>query len=376
MSKRDAALPLATPLWQRTLDFDSLESKEANALITNLSALATRKGVLWVGGDEGRKIFRLERLADHRYGKAQDFKLADFGLAGSKEDGESDIEGLALDGDRLWLVGSHSLRRRKVDTTKGEPLSLHEAQSRNCHVLGCLRLNGDDQPVAGQRLAFNERLALNALPGTDALTQSLAADPRIAPFMAVASKENGLDIEGLTARGNRVLVGLRGPVLRGIALVLDLHLAGLECDSPILSLADLRYRYLDLSGLAVRDLAVLPDSDDVLILAGPTMTLTGPCYLFRWRHALRSMENSGETITVEAPEPLLWIRDGRLTPPSQDSDIPAGSDKPEGLDVQRHGDRLLAWVGYDDPRRERRSLDGEGSKSKPRTMLDGFLLPL
>lgn len=370
-----AELPLATPLWQRALDVDSLDSKEAEALIGNLSALAARKGVLWVGGDEGRKIVRLERLADHRYGKAKAIKLADFGLAGSKEEGESDVEGLALDGDRLWLVGSHSLRRRKHDSPKGQPLTLHETQSRNCHLLGCLRLDGDDQPVAGQRLSFNKPFALNALPG-DALTQALAADPRIAPFMAVASKENGLDVEGLSVRGNRVLVGLRGPVLRGIALVLDLRLEGLDGASPMLSLANLRHRYLDLSGLAVRDLAVLPDSDDVLILAGPTMTLTGPCYLFHWRDALADSKDDGDTITVEAPEPLLWIRDGRLPARSQDPDHPEGSDKPEGVDVQRHGDRLVAWVGYDDPKRVRCHPDGDDSKTRSRTMLDGFVLPL
>ena len=32
---------------------------------------------------------------------------------GGKAEGESDLEGLALDGERLWLVGSHSLRRRQ-----------------------------------------------------------------------------------------------------------------------------------------------------------------------------------------------------------------------------------------------------------------------
>lgn len=358
----EADLPLATTTQQRLLELGPSGEEDAEDLRQNLSALAARNGLLWLGGDEGRSLYRLQRLGEHRYGDLRPVKLTDFGLAGGKDDGESDIEGLALDGDRLWLVGSHSLRRRKHDDNKGEPLSLLEQdkQSRNAHVLGCLRLNGEGLPVAGQRLAFD------AAAGRDALSQFLAADPLIAPFLNIPSKENGLDIEGIAARAERLLVGLRGPVLRGIALVLDLHLDGIESNgSSTLTLAAQRCRYLQLNGLAVRDLAVVPGSDDVLVLAGPTMTVAGPCYLYRWRNALRPQEpRSGAGITVEEPEPLLWIRDGRPGRPGQ------GSDKPEGLELQRKGGRLLAWVAYDDPTEVRRQ-GGQGV----RTRLDGFVVP-
>jgi hypothetical protein len=260
-------------------------------------------------------------------------------------------------------VGSHSLRRRRYDDNRN-PLRLvcRGRQSRNAHVLGCLRLDGEGRPVAGQRLAFD------AAEGRDALTQALAADRRIAPFLAIPGKDNGLDIEGIAARGERVLVGLRGPVLRGIALVIDLRLGGLDGDGPTLTLGALRCRYLSLSGLAVRDLAVVHGSDDVLVLAGPTMDLAGPFYLYRWRNALGPEASPpGNAVTLETMEPLLWIRDGRPGGPRKDSNN--GSDKPEGLDVQRHGGQLLAWVAYDDPMAAR---IGEQGTS---TRLDGFLLP-
>ncbi len=364
----EADLTLAVALHQRTLELDAI-GKDAEDLVQNLSALAARDEVLWLGGDEGRSLYRLERIGEHRYGAATTVKLKDFGLAGDKEDGESDIEGLARDGERLWLVGSHSLRRRAHDAEKGTPLSLHEEQSLNAHVLGYLRLDGNGQPVAGQRLVFNERFAFNAAPGHDALTKALAADPRIAPFLAIPSKDNGLDIEGITARDDRVLMGLRGPVLRGIALVLDLRLAGFG-GGPTLTLADLRYRYLQLSGLAVRDLAAVPDSDDVLILAGPTMALAGPCYLYRWRNALGpTSEAEGDGITVEKPEPLLWIRDGRPGRPEE------GSYKPEGLEVQRYNDGLVAWVAYDDPTPDPPKGKGDQEIQHARARLDGFLVP-
>ena len=42
--------------------------------------------------------------------------------------------------------------------------------------------------------------------------------------MRLPSKDNGLDIEGLAVLGNRVYLGLRGPVLRGRAIILELEL--------------------------------------------------------------------------------------------------------------------------------------------------------
>ena len=358
MHHPEADLPLARCCHQRILSLGEAGDKEVEDLQQNLSALASRNGVLWLGGDEDSNLYRLQRLGEHHYGDLQRVKLKDFALAGGKGDGESDIEGLALDGDRLWLVGSHSLRRRKHNDREGPHLDMHDDQSRNSHVLGCLRLDGAGLPVAGQRLAFD-----TASPG-DALTKDLAGNPRIAPFLAIPSKENGLDIEGIAARGKRVLVGMRSPVLRGIALVLDLRLGGLDGDGPTLNLARRRFRYLELAGLAVRDLAVVPGSDDVLVLAGPSMTLAGPCYLYRWRNAFGAEHNGPDTkVTLEETEPLLWIRDGRPGRPNE------GSDKPEGLEVQPHGSRLLAWVAYDDPTPVRRK--GQGV----RTRLDGFLVP-
>ena len=166
-----------------------------------------------------------------------------------------------------------------------------------------------------------------------------------------------------------MLLGLRGPVLRGIALVAELHLAGLAVDgdakalgSP-LHLANHQLHFLDLGGLAVRDLALLPGGSDVLILAGPTMTLAGPCLLHRWRHAFSSdtpAAGAPPQITVHTPEPVLWIRDGAPGP---------GHNKPEGLHLERIDGDLIAWVAYDNPDQQRRQ--GAGCC----TRLDGFLLP-
>ncbi len=55
------------------------------------------------------------------------------------------------------------------------------------------------------------------------LRDLLEDDEHLAPFLAIPGKDNGLDVEGIAVRGDRVLLGLRGPVLRGWALVLELR---------------------------------------------------------------------------------------------------------------------------------------------------------
>ena len=90
--------------------------------------------------------------------------------------------------------------------------------------------------------------------------------------------------------GDRLYVGLRGPVLRGWAVVLELRPAQDPTDPGRLALGifpeGARYRkhVLDLGGLGVRDLC--PDGDDLLVLAGPTMALSGPVRVHRWRDAV------------------------------------------------------------------------------------------
>ena len=360
------SLPLAAPSLQRRLHLGDTGDAHAADLRDNLSGLAGRDSWLWLAGDEGRSLHRLQGDDERGYGDPIRVKLADFGLAGGKDDGESDLEGLALDGDRLWLVGSHSLRRRRHDSDKGEPLALDPQRSANAQVLGCLHLDGRGFPRSGQRLRCH------TTSSEDALTAALASEPLLRPFLPIPGKDNGLDIEGITARGDRMLLGLRGPVLRGIALVAELHLAGLgeggdsdesQAHGSPLHLASHRLHFLDLGGLAVRDLALLPGGNDVLILAGPTMTLAGPCLLHRWRDAFRCdapAAGAPPEITVHTPEPLLWIRDGAPGP---------GHNKPEGLQLERIDGHLIAWVAYDNPDPHRRR--GTGCC----TRLDGFLLP-
>jgi hypothetical protein len=76
--------------------------------------------------------------------------------------------------------------------------------------------------------------------------------------MAIPGKDNGLDTEGLAVNGRRLLLGLRGPLLRGWSALLEI---AAEASGGQLRLAPLdgsgtliRKHFLQLDGLGVRDL--------------------------------------------------------------------------------------------------------------------------
>src|SRR5688500_19591809 len=98
------------------------------------------------------------------------------------------------------------------------------------------------------------------LSGEGNLRNLLRDDAHLAPFLPIPGKDNGLDIEGIAVTGERVYLGLRGPVLRGWAFVLELR-PEVDPDAPDrLELRPFddgrRYRkhVLRLDGLGVRDL--------------------------------------------------------------------------------------------------------------------------
>ncbi|MBX3320301.1 MAG: DUF3616 domain-containing protein, partial [Nitrospira sp.] len=94
--------------------------------------------------------------------------------------------------------------------------------------------------------------------------------------------------EGLAVAGKRMFLGLRGPVLRGWAVIVELEPKKDGKRPGLLKLKPIgpkgrRYRkhFLHLDGLGIRDLCV--HGPDLLILAGPTMSLDGPVKVFRWK---------------------------------------------------------------------------------------------
>lgn len=161
---------------------------------------------------------------------------------------------------------------------------------------------------------------LSIKDGEDALKRRLADDPVLAPFLRIPAKENGLDVEGIAVAGSRVTVGLRGPVVGGWACLIDVPVieggtSGLKLNGALVK------HWVDLDGLGVRDLK--RHGEDLLILAGPAMAVSGPAAVYVWRGWAAAPQET----SVQHPEQLMVLPSGYRC------------DHPEAL--LPHEDRLL-----------------------------------
>jgi len=294
---------------------------DASAVPEDLSAAVRMPdGTLWVAADEAGVLERLTRSEPRIYGDHQRFQVADY-VGDVDATAELDIEALDHHDGYLWFVGSHSSKRKKPKG-KGAQKDLERlatvehapqrfALARIPYVKGALAREvnpGGKQPSeraaarvapAGARAAARKRPARkrSAPPAEEQslLVELLRRDPHFAPFLtpvaggsqaslAIPSKDNGLDIEGLVATdGDQLLLGLRGPVLRGFAGLLELRMDALPGGllEPRALKKGGRYRkhFLELDGLGIRELCV--HGKDLLVLAGPTLPVEAPIRLFR-----------------------------------------------------------------------------------------------
>ncbi|HEX4812504.1 MAG TPA: DUF3616 domain-containing protein [Nonomuraea sp.] len=291
---------------QVELRFD--HASQASHTHTNLSAIRQSTTGLWVAGDETATFEHLTWTGDH-FGAQRTFRLAEYVDLPAGPDDEADIEGLARADGHLWLVGSHSLKRRRVkskDPDKAADRLATVVREDNRFILARLPLR-DGAPAPGA-----------VLGGRDDLTTHLREDRHLAPFLALPGKDNGFDVEGIAVVSGRVYLGLRGPVLRGWAVVLELRLA--DSGRRLRVREPYRKHFLDLDGLGVRDLC--PDGDTLLLLTRPTMALDGPVRVTRWRPAARhGVVPADDLETVlelpyglgcDHPEGLARLADGQL----------------------------------------------------------------
>ncbi|MEG3867602.1 DUF3616 domain-containing protein [Microcoleus sp. MON2_D6] len=324
-------------------------TSEAADIITDLSAVAlTPDGHLWLGSDETTSIERLSPVAPHIFGEHQKFAIADFiDLSGESE---IDIEGIDFSNDYLWLVGSHSTKRKKAkgkDPGKDIERLAEIVTEVNRYLLAripmkdgilCESIPDSDNPEIQQTVGCLQRTETGNL-----LTDALKDDTHLGLYLSVPipSKENGFDIEGLAVRGNRIFLGLRGPVLRGWAIILEIEVE--EAEPGVLRLKAIgegeklyKKHFVDLNGLGVRELCW--NGEDLMVLAGPTMTLSGAMRVFRLKGILG---RSGDSITGQ---------DGGDLEVLFDLPFKVGTDNAEGLSLFPYlGGQNSLLVVYDSP---------------------------
>ena len=346
------------------LRFDATRLKKDLAKARdNVSAVVLDGDHLWLGGDEGTAIDRMTRDARGNFGHHVRFELTDHLALPAPAKEEIDIEGLDIDGGYLWLIGSHSAKRKKADSEKspaqnGERLGEIGIDG-NRFTLARVPLNASHQPVSSHKTLTAARLEGDA--HENLLTAALKHDPHLDRFVprrlpdgsihGIPSKDNGFDVEGLAVSGNRVFLGLRGPVLRGWAMVVELRVT--SASDTVLSLdaigpagAPYVKHFLQLDGLGVRELVI--HEKDLFILAGPSMDLDGPVYIYRWKNALK-----GQSESLTWREALSRV----VAVPFED-----GHDHAEGLTIASRAP-LSVLVSYDSPHPSRLDADGRGVRA-------------
>ena len=331
-----------------------------------LSAIAlSPDGSLWVGSDELQTLERLKPLSPMHYGKHQSCKLPK-GISLPDPEGEIDFEGLDYGEGFLWFVGSHSQKRKRPkgeDTRKDLKRLTKVVKEPNRYALGRVAVSAKGNLV-------NKGSAMVAMGDPEdgwagnPLMTALGKDPHLGDYIhhPIPSKENGLDIEGLAVRGDRLFIGLRGPVLRGYAIVLELRFDPSIKDELVLLPAAGKHLYrkhiFNLRGQGVRDLCW--HGDDLLLLAGPTMDLDGYADVVRWRSPLENVDSE------EAD--FIYELDGDRLSPIMTLPTQRRCDKAEGIMVAPCWGQPALWLVHDGPSDQRKI----GDRS---LLIDVFRLP-
>ena len=103
-----------------SLQFDpaNLEVGDKKDIRDGLSAIASDGKHLWLACDEGCRLERLTREgSSFVFGSHRDFALSDLihlpaPREAGKPEAEADVEGMDIDDGWLWLIGSHSVKRK------------------------------------------------------------------------------------------------------------------------------------------------------------------------------------------------------------------------------------------------------------------------
>lgn len=297
------------------LEFDPKldELGKGKKLRDGLSVALQIGNTLWVANDESATLERLSLIRESDSGQYmvgrdhRQFPLHDLIPLPTPPVGEPanvqeiDIEGLAYENGYLWLVGSHSFKRKNPSPKKvgaqGHKQLGKVVFEANRYLLARIPVAEENGVFTLVRQSTDNagKLTAASLKTNDTgneLITALKDDIHLADFLRIPGKDNGFDIEGLAVSGPRLFLGLRGPVLRGWAIILEVETEDDRNDPSLLHLKQVhpdgrhyRKHFLHLGGLGIRDLCV--DGADMLILAGPTMDLDGPVSVFRWKNGTR-----------------------------------------------------------------------------------------
>lgn len=280
-----------------TLDYGAAGTP---VLLRNLSGAASIGELLWTVSDEGRTVECLRRA---KTGFVLEDQINLDGLfpdvPGAADGDELDLEECSISGGRLWLCGSHCRVRRKP--ADGQHLNAEVMRRPSRQFFGSIPLTR-----AGAR--SDGEVFLLPPSGRNSLRRVLRGNSYLAPYLALPSKEGGLDIEGMLVRGASAFLGLRGPLIDSFAVVVELALS----DRLKKGVSIAHVHFLALDGLGVRGLARW--GKDILLIAGPVADSKTPFRLHLWRPRRVDVIQSAETVlqwtgAQEKPEAICPLTD-------------------------------------------------------------------
>ena len=259
-----SAVPLLAPsggIWSSGAGFSfGLKKKKELKTRQSLSGIACnlntqQQRICLMAFDEGAEA-RYATLASNT------LKPDDEAVVLRNTQGELDAEAAATDGRYFYVTGSHSVKR-------GDCASNPESR----HVI---RLRMD--PATGRAVNASGSGPLADYADSSRLWDIMQAQPLLAPHMgegaclgseppanapALAGRQ-GINIEGMAAKNDRLYFGFRGPVVGGVASVLSVNaqalFAGGDAQPELTRLALGQQR-------GIRDMLAVKDG--FLLLAGP-----------------------------------------------------------------------------------------------------------
>lgn len=215
-----------------------------------------------VGDDDNENYIQLlKQKANNHYSVHRNLLVFTGDKAGGKE---LDIEGLTAVNNDVYVLGSHSSKRKKIKQSRSYKKNRKKFNSNKIKDetdrdgLYRLRLDADGKILNTARITLREIIDNDAV---------------LSPFGSIPSKENGVDIEGIAAKNNWLYLGFRGPVFRGNYV----PVMKLKFDKPK---ETYQLLYVALNGRGIRDITSV--ADGFLILAGAVGDGDASYQLYHW----------------------------------------------------------------------------------------------
>jgi hypothetical protein len=247
----------------------------------NISGIVFAEGYLLIGADEGVTALVLKRKAPNTFDYMGEL---DGIIRLEKKAEEIDIEGITRGEKYFYVIGSHSRKRLKVNNDLKDDETVQDNVNRLSQTAiepsreRLFRLKLKDDGTFDK----NDKKSLKSM----SLRDFILNHPVLGPFQVIASKENGVDIEGIAADGDdKLYIGFRGPRLRGNyvpVMVLQPKIGKEEDFKEKFREKDVaqEVRYVNLDGLGIRGMAAVKGG--FLILGGPVGDEPLPYHVFFW----------------------------------------------------------------------------------------------